>query len=271
MATTAARPTQQKTKSAPAADKVKPPQSAGKSGRPRKPDKPNSGDGAPSKPGKSTRAMGTAVARRSSPSPIASTVARHALSVSTGRVSEAAQRGAQAGELALQLARQKAIEVTSTSVKVKTTQRPPIQAAVDVAVPSAVAFGEWMHLEWLPDGGNRVLDVEREGDRELTGRLQGGEGEGWRAEILDEREEESFAWESVQGSDCAGLITFHALSERLTRIELSLDVRPVSMAQAMALASRLADRRVMADLRRFKARLELINPDLYADSDDDDD
>jgi hypothetical protein len=31
---------------------------------------------------------------------------------------------------------------------------------------------------------------------------------------------------------------------------------------------RLADRRAEADLRRFKARLELINPDLYEEQED---
>jgi uncharacterized membrane protein len=241
MATTAARP-KQKTKPARTADKPRKARAAAKSGR------------------------GTALARRPSHTPIVSTVARRALSAGTARVSEAAQRGAQAGEQALHLARQKAIEITSTSVAVKATQRPPIQAAIDVAVPSAVAWKEWMRLQWLPDGGHRVIDLERDGDDALTGRLQAGsDSEDWRAQILDEREEESFAWWSVQGSDCAGLITFHALSERLTRIELNLDVRAVSIAQAMVLASRLADRRVMADLRRFKARLELINPDAYAD------
>ncbi len=266
MATTAARPTKKKTKSAQTADQVNQPRSATKPGRPGKGQKPKNAVGARATAGKPTSAIGTAVARRSSPGPIVSTVARRALSAGTERVSQAAQRGAQAGELALHLARQKAIEFTSTSVEVKTTQRPPIQAAVDVAVPSPVAWGEWMRLEWLPDGGNRVIDIERDDAGELTGRLQGGDSEAWRAKILDEREDESFAWESVEGrSDCAGLITFHALSERLTRIELNLDVRAVSITQAMALASRLADRRVMADLRRFKARLELINPDVYAD------
>lgn len=264
MATTAARP-KEKAKPARPADKPGKPQAAAKSGRPRPAHKPKHAARPPAKSGKKTSASGTALARRSSYSPIVSAVARRALSAGTERVSEAALRGAQAGEQALHLARQKAIEVTSTSVAVKARQRPPIQAAVDVAVPSAVAWKEWMHLQWLPDGGNRVIDVERDDD-ELTGRLQaGGDSEAWQAQILDEREEESFAWWSVQGSDCAGLITFHALSERLTRIELNLDVHAVSIAQAMALASRLADRRVMADLRRFKARLELINPDLYAD------
>lgn len=175
-----------------------------------------------------------------------------------------ARRSVHGGAMAVRMINEKAIERSSTSVEAAAGQRPPIQAAVDVAVPSAVAWREWMRLEWLPEGVDRVSGIERTADDELSGCLDGDDTD-WMAQILDEREEESFAWESQEGSDCAGLITFHALSERLTRIELSLDVRPLSLAQAVAVTARRADRRAAADLRRFKARLEQINPDLYED------
>jgi hypothetical protein len=67
----------------------------------------------------------------------------------------------------------------------------------------------------------------------------------------------------VEGSDCAGLATFHRLSDRLTRIELDLDVLPTTPLDTLALSLRLANRRAEAELRRFKARVEFINPDAY--------
>jgi uncharacterized membrane protein len=109
------------------------------------------------------------------------------------------------------------------------------------------------------------VDVERDGDL-LIGRLAGARPRDWAAEILDERPCESFAWRSVEGSDCAGLITFHKLSERLTRVEADLDVVPMGAAQTLAFASHLAHRRAEAELRRFKARLEFVSPDVYASS-----
>lgn len=190
-------------------------------------------------------------------------LAHRALPGGVDTVAEVSRSGLKRGVRALGIVRQRAIAASSTSVDIETVNRPPVQSAVDAGVPAAVAWAEWMRLEWLPEGVDRVLKVKRNGDGELTGQLRGDGGHRWAAQILDEREEESFAWESSAGSDCAGLITFHALGERLTRIELSLDIRPVSIAQAVALATRLADRRATADLRRFKARLELINPDLY--------
>jgi uncharacterized membrane protein len=114
----------------------------------------------------------------------------------------------------------------------------------------------------LPEGVHRIVDVERDGDS-LVGRTAGPREVDWEAEIKDEREDESFAWLSVEGTDVAGLATFHQLSERLTRIELDLDVVPTNPTEAMTLALHLAHRRAEADLRRFKAHVEFISPDAY--------
>ncbi len=132
-----------------------------------------------------------------------------------------------------------------------------------MAVPLAVAWEEWINLSWLPEGVHRVQDLEHDGDDRLRGRVAGASQPDWEAEVLEERERQSFAWQSVRGSDCAGLVTFHRLSDQLTRLELSLDVVPTSVAEAVALATHLADRRAEVDLRRFKARVELISPDVY--------
>jgi uncharacterized membrane protein len=141
-------------------------------------------------------------------------------------------------------------------------QRMPIQQSIDVAVPPAVAWEQWMEFTYFPEGSRRVVDVERDDDV-LEGHLDGLTSREWEAEIIDERECESFAWRSIKGSDSAGLVTFHELAERLTRIELNLDVRPTDLGEAAGLALRLADHRVRSELRRFKAHAELLSPDIY--------
>jgi hypothetical protein len=55
------------------------------------------------------------------------------------------------------------------------------------------------------------------------------------------------------------------MSDRLTRIELDLDVLPTRPGEAVSLALHLADRRAETVLRRFKAEVEFINPDVYED------
>ena len=141
----------------------------------------------------------------------------------------------------------------------------PIQCSIDIAVPLELAYAEWMKLEFLPEGIHRVEQIKRKGER-LRGRIAGAlaRQSTWRAEVREERPNESFAWRSEKGSDCLGLITFHSLAERLTRLELELDVVPVGPAQAFELLVHIADRRAETDLRRFKAKLERISPEDYA-------
>jgi uncharacterized membrane protein len=165
-----------------------------------------------------------------------------------GAADRAADRAAEAGR--------RAIETTWN-------RRLPIQISIDVAVPVAFAWEEWLTFEWLCEGVDKVEEVERDGDV-LYGHIGGARPRDWTADVLDERPCESFAWRSVEGSDCAGLVTFHELSERLTRIEIDLDVLPTGPGQALAFASHLAHHRAETELRRFKAHLEFINPDVYA-------
>ncbi len=142
-------------------------------------------------------------------------------------------------------------------------RRAPVQLSIDVAVPLEVAYHEWMKLDSLPEGAHIVTDINRHGES-LTGHIDGlGEPREWEAEIRDKRRNESFAWRSTRGSDVAGLITFHRLAERLTRLEVELDVVPASVTEAAALALHFADRRAETELRRFKLRVEMINPDAY--------
>ena len=160
-------------------------------------------------------------------------------------------------------------EAGHRAVEAGMSRRIPIQVSIDVAVPVAVAFEEWTALDSLTEGVHRVEEIERDG-AVLTGYIAGPRAREWSAEIVDERPCESFAWRSVDGSDCAGLATFHELSPRLTRIELDLDVVPTGPIQALAFASHVAHRRAEAELRRFKARLEFINPDVYQETGNED-
>jgi uncharacterized membrane protein len=155
----------------------------------------------------------------------------------------------------------------TSKVLARAVDRLPIQRSVDVAVPLQVAWDEWMELESLPEGAYTIEEVERDGDGRLLGRRGRRD---WEGEIVEERTDESFAWRSIHGSDVAGLVTFHALGERLTRVELNLDVVPEGVGEAVSLLVHAADRRAEADLRRFKARVEAIDPDDYSQLDEED-
>jgi uncharacterized membrane protein len=176
-----------------------------------------------------------------------------------------ARRTAEAGAHAVRRATDRATVAGRRAIEASTTHRLPIQLSIDVAVPIHVAWHEWISWGSLPEGVHRIEDVERDGNR-LIGRMAGPRGTDWEAEIKDEREDESFAWRSLAGTDVAGLATFHQISDRLTRIELDLDVVPTNPSEALTLATHLAHRHAEADLRRFKRHVEFISPDAYADN-----
>jgi uncharacterized membrane protein len=173
-----------------------------------------------------------------------------------------ARKTAELGGDAVRQAADRAVVASRKAVEAAENHRLPIQLSIDVAVPIHFAWSEWISWGSLPEGVHRIEGVERDGDG-LIGRVAGPRGGDWEAEIKDEREDESFAWRSVAGTDVAGLATFHQISERLTRIELDLDVVPTNPTEALTLATHLAHRHAAADLRRFKAHAEFISPDAY--------
>jgi uncharacterized membrane protein len=173
-----------------------------------------------------------------------------------------ARKTAEMGAEAVRHAADRAVDVGRNAVDASSSRLLPIQLSIDVAVPIHVAWEEWRSWGSLPEGVHRIEDVERDGDS-LQGHTAGPRSIDWEAEIQDEREDESFAWRSVSGTDVAGLATFHRISDRLTRIELDLDVVPTNPSEAVTLALHLAHRHAESDLRRFKAHVEFISPDVY--------
>ncbi len=224
------------------------------------------------------RARGSAASGKKRPAKAAAKAAKNPAKTAAKAAKKPAKTMARAAALkALKALAGKAAEMTARGVRSAADRattaskdalengfgaRLPIQASIDVAVPLLVAWEEWMTFDPFTEGVHRIEDVERDGE-ELVGTIAGPRAVDWRAEIVDEREQEAFAWRSVEGSDCAGLITFHRLSERLTRIEVDLDVLPTNPAETLTLSLHLAHHRVTNDLRRFKARVEFINPDVY--------
>ena len=210
-----------------------------------------------------TKAAKTTAKKALTPSGTGSHLARR---LAMRALKKVAGRVLQTGAAAARVAAVRAAEEGRGVIHKAMTPSIPVQRSIDVAVPLAMAWQEWMKLDSLPGGAHRVHEIEREGD-ELYGRIDSAGEPDWRAEVVDEREQDSFAWRSVEGSDCAGLITFHRLSDKLTRLELELDVLPTSAADVIALNTPLARRRAELELRRFKAHVEFMNPDDYQQDD----
>jgi uncharacterized membrane protein len=137
-------------------------------------------------------------------------------------------------------------------------RRMPIQQSVDVAVPIKVAYNRWTLFEDWPEFMQRFEGVDQGDDTTLSFTVKmWGLTRRFQAEIVEQRPDERIEWNVTEGPSHTGVVTFHELSPRLTRVEVSLDFDPHGMLEKMARGMRFTKRAVRADLHRFKAIVEL--------------
>ncbi|HEV2874488.1 MAG TPA: SRPBCC family protein [Thermoleophilaceae bacterium] len=137
-------------------------------------------------------------------------------------------------------------------------RRMPVQQSVDVAVPVETAYNQWTQFEDWPEFMHRVTRVTQEDDCTLSFATKiWGKTKEFNAEIETQRPEERIKWKVSQGITHTGVVTFHELAPRLTRIELNVDVDPGSLIEKAARGMRHIKRAMRADLHRFKAFIEM--------------
>jgi uncharacterized membrane protein len=140
----------------------------------------------------------------------------------------------------------------------KKTRRLPIQRWTDVAVPVATAYDEWTKFDEFPKFMHRVLSVEREDDDKLRWQEKiWFSKRQWEGQITERRKNERIAWKTTSGMSHYGVVTFHRLDARLTRVMIDMEFEPTGMIEKMASGLRFVKRAVQADLARFKAHCEL--------------
>jgi len=137
-------------------------------------------------------------------------------------------------------------------------RRMPIQQSVDIAVPVKVAYDLWTQFEEWPTFMHRVDSADQVDDStvEISTKVW-GITKRFTAEIVEQRPDERIEWNVEEGLMHRGVVTFHELAPRLTRIEVSLDVEPESLLEKAGRGMRFAKRAVRGDLHRFKAYAEV--------------
>ena len=138
------------------------------------------------------------------------------------------------------------------------TRRLPIQRWTDVAVPVETAYEKWTQFEEFPKFMHRVLSVEQKDDDVIAWEEKiWFSKRQWEAEIIENVKNDRIVWKSLQGTSHMGVISFHKLDIKLTRVMVTLDFHPSGMLEKMASGLRFVKRAVQADLARFKAYVEL--------------
>ena len=116
-------------------------------------------------------------------------------------------------------------------------ERPlPVEESIDVVVPVETAY------DWFTEFDEYAEVMSR-------------------GETVDERPNERIDWRRTDGVDATAVITFHRLSDRLTRVMVTYDHRPQGLLEKTSSLFRTAPRGLSADLMRFKAFVEMSEDD----------
>ena len=137
-------------------------------------------------------------------------------------------------------------------------RRMPMQQAVDVAVPITEAYNLWTEFEEWPSFMHRVDSAQQVDDCTVAFSAKvWGITKDFQAEIIEQRPDERIVWDVNEGLKHSGVVTFHKLAPRLTRIEITVDVKPDSLLEKAGRGMRFTKRAVRGDLHRFKAYAEM--------------
>jgi uncharacterized membrane protein len=134
----------------------------------------------------------------------------------------------------------------------------PIQGSIDVALPVAAVFDLCTRFEEYPQIVDRVSAIEIDDDTHFTVLVRAGKREHQLSlELLDEQPGERLDWECIGELEHSGVLTFHPLAPRLTRLELTIERASEGPLDQLKRIAGLPERVLAQEMRRFKAVAEL--------------
>ncbi len=132
-----------------------------------------------------------------------------------------------------------------------------IEQSIDVEVDVRTAYDQWTQFEDFPKFMEGVEEVRQIDDTHTHWKTKiAGREKEFDAEITEQTPDQRIAWTSEGGPEHAGVVTFHRLDEKKTRVMLQLDYEPEGAVEKVGDALGLVKRRVTGDLERFKALVE---------------
>jgi uncharacterized membrane protein len=132
-----------------------------------------------------------------------------------------------------------------------------VTKAIDVDVPVRTAYDQWTQFESFPHFMEGVEEIRQLDPTHTHWKTSvGGVTREFDAEITEQHPDERVAWNSTSGTDHAGVVTFHKLSDTQTRVTVQIDWSPEGVVEKAGEALNLDERRVQGDLERFKKFIE---------------
>ena len=132
-----------------------------------------------------------------------------------------------------------------------------IEQSIDVDVPVRTAYNQWTQFEEFPRFMEGVEEIRQIDDTHVHWRtkIAGVERE-FDTEITEQHPDERVAWRATEGTQHAGVVTFHHIDDATTRVMLQMDTEPEGIVEQAGDKLGVLKRRVKGDLGRFKEMIE---------------
>jgi len=132
-----------------------------------------------------------------------------------------------------------------------------IEQSIDVNVPVHTTYNQWTQFEEFPRFMEGVEEIRQLDDKRLHWRTNvGGKEKEWDAVITEQIPDQRIAWKNTTGAKNAGVVTFHHISDKTTRVMLQLEYDPEGIIENVGDTIGVVSSRVRGDLERFKEFIE---------------
>jgi uncharacterized membrane protein len=129
---------------------------------------------------------------------------------------------------------------------------------IEVNAPVSTVYAQWTQFEQFPKFMEGVDEVKRLDDTLLHWAVTvAGKKAEWNAKITEQDPDRRIAWESVDGKQTRGSVSFEPVGPGTrTRVRLEMSYTAEGAAEAVGAAVGLDQRRVKGDLERFRDLVE---------------
>ncbi len=132
-----------------------------------------------------------------------------------------------------------------------------IEEHIDVGVPRETAYDQWTRYDDLSRYTKKESAQEKRQDRiGFTSKI-GPSTRTWETQVVEQVPGRRIVWRSIGGANTMGVVTFHSIDDRLTRVMVEMEYHPSGFFETVGNFFRMQRRRVRKDLRLFKNFIEL--------------
>ncbi|WP_229425455.1 MULTISPECIES: SRPBCC family protein [unclassified Massilia] len=129
--------------------------------------------------------------------------------------------------------------------------------SIEVNVPVRTAYNQFTQFEDFPQFMKSVHEIRQLDDKRLHWKANvAGEEKEWDAEITEQIPDKRIAWRSIGGVPNGGVVTFHKISDSVTRVTLQMDYQPEGVLETLGDALGAVRMETRANLSNYKEMLE---------------